>query len=389
MVENRAGDWSPPAAAVRRRSRGKTMSMEYLSRRSFMAGLATAGAASASAAAQSGRDPVVAPTYPTAQGGRTSGPVRVVCSERITPEQAAQFRAVSPRIELTLAQDRAVLQETVRDADAVLGRIDRDSILAARSLKWVQTWAAGVETLPRELMEHSCVLTNMQRVFAPVIAETAVAMMLGLTRGLVQHAVPNFRERKWAPAQVPLDDLLGKTLGLVGLGGIGSETARRVHYGFGMKVLAVDPKPIPKPEFVEVLREPAWLMEMVPQVDCLMSAAPLTKETKGMFNETVFRGMKKSALFINVSRGGLVDQPALVRALKEGWIRGAGLDVATPEPLPADNPLWDCPNLVITPHNSGSAPIREVRLIALVTENLRRYVEGLPLLNVVDKQRGY
>jgi len=156
-----------------------------------------------------------------------------------------------------------------------------------------------------------------------------------------------------------------------------------------MRVLAVDPKPLPKPEYVAELHEPAWLMQMVPQADILMSAAPLTKETRKMFNEALFRKMKPTALFINVSRGGLVDQEALAAALKQGWIRGAGLDVATPEPLPQDHFLWDCPNLAITPHNSGYAPIRQVRLIALVTENVRRYALGLPLLNVVDKARGY
>jgi len=108
-----------------------------------------------------------------------------------------------------------------------------------------------------------------------------------------------------------------------------------------------------------------------------------------MFNEALFRGMKKTAYFLNVSRGGLVNQEALVRALEEGWIRGAGLDVTTPEPLPAEHALWDCPNLVITPHNAGYAPIRQVRLMALVVENVRRYCSGLPLLNVVDKARGY
>jgi len=108
-----------------------------------------------------------------------------------------------------------------------------------------------------------------------------------------------------------------------------------------------------------------------------------------MFGETVFRGLKKTAYFVNVSRGALVDQVALARALKEGWIRGAGLDVTTPEPLPPEDPLWDCPNLVITPHTSGAAPIRLVRLVALVAENVRRYSSGLALLNVVDKERGY
>ncbi len=238
---------------------------------------------------------------------------------------------------------------------------------------------------------EEALLLRMQRVFAPVIAETAVGLILSLTRGLAQESIPAFRTRTWArgPGRVPLDDLHGKTIGIVGMGGIGSETARRLHYGFEMRVLATDAKPLPRPAFVDTLREPGWLMEMVPQVDVLMSAAPLTRETRQMFGERVFRSMKKSAYFINVSRGGLVDQDALVAALKGQWIRGAGLDVTTPEPLPADHPLWDCPNLVITPHNSGMAPSRQVRLVALVAENVRRYSQGLPLLNVVDKARGY
>ena len=129
-------------------------------------------------------------------------------------------------------------------------------------------------------------------------------------------------------------------------------------------------------------------MEMVPQVDVLMSAALLTKETRQMFNESVFRKMKPTSYFINVSRGGLVDQEALVGAEREMDSRG-GLDVVTPEPLPPENLLWDCPNLVITPHNSGNAPIRQVRLMALVAKTCDGSSNGLPLLNVVDKARGY
>ncbi|HYM10645.1 MAG TPA: NAD(P)-dependent oxidoreductase, partial [Bryobacterales bacterium] len=125
------------------------------------------------------------------------------------------------------------------------------------------------------------------------------------------------------------------------------------------------------------------------QVDVLMSAAPLTKETAKMFNAEVFDRMKRTAYFINTSRGGLVDQPALVRALHERKIRGAGLDVATPEPLPANDPLWEAPNVILTGHSSGAAPIRQVRLIALVAENVHRYTNGLPLLNVCDKVRRY
>jgi phosphoglycerate dehydrogenase-like enzyme len=140
---------------------------------------------------------------------------------------------------------------------------------------------------------------------------------------------------------------------------------------------------------VAELHDPGWLMQMVPQVDVLVSCAPHTKETVKLFDESVFKAMKRTAYFINVTRGGLVDQEALVRALKEGWIRGAGLDVTTPEPLPAGHPLWTCPNRIITPHNSGLAPSRQIRLMALVSENVRRYANGLPLLNVVDKVKGY
>jgi len=178
-------------------------------------------------------------------------------------------------------------------------------------------------------------------------------------------------------------------MGVVGMGGLGSATAQRAHYGFHMRILAVDPKPMAKPIFVDTLREPGWLMEMVPQCDVLVSAAPATKQTEGMFRERVFRAMKKTAYFLNVSRGLLVDEPALVRALQEGWIAGAGLDVAREEPLPANHPFWDCPNLIVTCHTAGFSPQRRVRLVALLAENVRRYARGLPLMNVVDKQRGY
>ena len=186
-----------------------------------------------------------------------------------------------------------------------------------------------------------------------------------------------------------LNEISGMTLGLVGLGGIGTATARRAHFGFDMKVLAIDPKPLPKPDFVAELHSIDYLTEMAGRVDILMSAAPHTPISEGMINETVFRAMKKSAYFINMSRGAIVDTPALVRALKEGRIAGAGLDVAYKEPLPPDDELWTAPNIIITCHTSGNSPKVEGRQLELFTENVRRYVAGLPLLNVVDKKRGY
>jgi phosphoglycerate dehydrogenase-like enzyme len=370
-----------------------TMSQNSLSRRHFMAGFA-GGTAAATLASTSttvaAATPVVAPIYPVVEPKPNGGPIKLLVTHSITDAEANQIRSAGKNVELVKLRDQSALKDQIADAEAIFGPVDGDALAHAKKVKWIQHTAAGVEVLPKQLMEHPCVLTNMQRVYAPVIAETAIGMLLGLTRGLVQDSFPNFRARKWGEKNsVPLIDLYHKTMGLVGLGGIGTEIARRAHYGFEMKILAVDPKPLPKPDFVAELREPGWLLEMVPQVDVLVSAAPHTKETVKMFNQSVFSRMRPSAYFVNVSRGGLVDQEALVRALTERKIAGAGLDVTTPEPLPAEHPLWDCPNLIITPHNSGQAPIRQVRLIALTAENVRRYSNGLPLLNVVDKTRGY
>jgi phosphoglycerate dehydrogenase-like enzyme len=173
------------------------------------------------------------------------------------------------------------------------------------------------------------------------------------------------------------------------MGGIGTEIARRAYYGFGMRVLATDAKPLPKPEYVAELHDPGFFERMVPQVDVLVSAAPHTKVTDRMFNERVFRSMKKTAIFLGMSRGRLFDDMALVKALKEGWIAGAGLDVMPVEPPPSDHPIFDCPNVVMSAHTSGWGPERQERLIGHFAENIRRYSNGLPLMAVVDKAAGY
>lgn len=293
--------------------------------------------------------------------------------------------------ELAVFDPKNSIKNFPTDADVIIGQVNAEQIKVSRNLKWVQTYSAGVEWMSDELRSHGSVLTNMQRVYAPVIAETAIGLLLSLTRGIAPVSVPAFAERKWTdvPESFPLIDLYGKTIGIVGMGGIGSETARRLHYGFKMRILATDPKPMSKPDFVEELLDPSSLMTMVSKVDVLMSAAPLTSETNKMFNRTVFSGLKEGAYFINVSRGGLVDQAALKEALDSGRLAGAGLDVVTPEPLPSNDPLWNCKRLVITPHNSGHAPVVESRQTVLISENVRRYSSGLPLLNVVDKVKGY
>jgi phosphoglycerate dehydrogenase-like enzyme len=213
-------------------------------------------------------------------------------------------------------------------------------------------------------------------------------MLLALTRGLNRYYIPNFLKKTFN-SQRQLVEVDGMTMGIVGMGGIGQAVGSKMHYGLGFKILATDAKPMAKPLFVDTLREPGWFMEMVPQVDVLVGAAPSIRETDNMFNEKVFRSMKKGSYFLGLSRGSLTDEDALAAVLKDGWLAGAGLDVTKQEPLPQTSPLWDCPNLILTCHAGGFAPQRQIRLIGLLAENVRRYSNGLPLMNVVDKVRGY
>ncbi len=313
----------------------------------------------------------------------------VVPPPQYSAPEIQQIVSQGKNVQMTVAASADELNRLLPEVDVIFGSINAEMLAKAKNLRWLQATEAGVDKLLfPELVKSDVVVTNMARMFAPAISETAIGMLLSLTRGLVKYYFPQFQKRSWNPER-NLVEVDGMTMGVVGMGGLGSFTAMRAHYGFGMRILATDAKPMVKPIFVDTLREPGWFMEMVPQVDVLVSAAPSTKETQGMFNERVFRAMKKTAYFIGISRGTLVDEPALVRALNEGWIAGAGLDVTRQEPLPASHPFWDCPNLILTCHTAGFSPQRRLRLMGLLADNVRRYSSGLPLLNVVDKQRGY
>jgi len=314
----------------------------------------------------------------------------VVGPARYTPAEVAQITAAGKDVQLILPKNADELNRVLPEADVVFGSLNAEWLAKAKSLRWFQATEAGMErVLFPELTKSDIVVTNMARMFAPAISETVIAMLLSLTRGLNKYYFPQFQQRKFNSEREHLVEVEGMTMGIVGMGGIGQATATHAHYGFNMKVLATDAKPLAKPVFVDTLREPGWLMEMVPQVDILVSAAPATPETRNLFNEKVFRAMKKTAYFFNVSRGALIDEDALARALKEGWIAGAGVDATKDEPLLPTHPYWDCPNLILTCHSAGFSPQRQIRFIGLLSENVRRYTSGLPLMNVVDKVRGY
>lgn len=321
--------------------------------------------------------------------------LRIAALHPFEPHEVAKLKAAAQRahIDLTVCRSREEFEKALPDAEVVYGQIGGDLLPLASKLKWVQAGGAGVEWIDGPLRDSPVVLTNFARTFAPAISETAMGMLLCLTRGITTYYMPQFYKRQMKPVGTVKSpdhtEISGRTMGIVGMGGIGCAIARRAHYGFDMRVIGTDASPIYKPEYVAELRDPGWLQEMAAQADVLVAAAPQTPQTDRMFNEQVFRGMKKTAYFLAVSRGSLFDDLALVKALKEGWIAGAGLDVFPQEPPPAGHPIFDCSNVVMTAHTSGWSPDRQTRLIDFFAENVRRYSEGLPLLNVVDKERGY
>lgn len=361
-----------------------------LSRRSFMATTSVAPAVAAS------RHPVVVPNVLLSTTKPTEEVLRIVTMYPFEPAEAQKIKGASSKakVELTICHSREEFHQKAADAEVIYGDVRADTLQVAKKLQWVQSGEAGMENMDPVMRQSPVVLTNYQRIFAPGISETAIGMLLCLTRGIAKYYMPQFYKQRTmqhvgTPKSAHHTELVGRTMGIVGMGGMGTAIARRAYYGFDMRIVATDAKPLPRPDFVAELHDPGWFMEMVPQVDVLVGAAPLTPLTERMFNEKVFRSMKKSAHFLCTSRGKLFDDMALVQALKEGWIAGAGLDVFPVEPPPSSHPIFDCPNVVMTAHTSGWSPDRQVRLIDLFAENVRRYTEGLPLMNVVDKQRGY
>jgi len=322
-------------------------------------------------------------------------PLRIVTLHPFEPAEIDRIKAAAPgaALDFIVCRSRDEFEQQVKEAEVVYGEIKGETLRSASRLKWVQAGGAGVEWIDEAMRDSPVVLTNFARTFAPGIAETAMGMLLCLTRGISTYYLPQFYRREWKPVGTVKSadhaELAGRTMGIAGLGGIGCAVARCAKQGFGMRIIATDARPIHRPECVAELHDPRWFPEMARQADVLVAAAPHTPQTERMFNEPVFRSMKKTAYFLALSRGKLFDDMALVKALQESWIAGAGLDVFPVEPPPSSHPIFDCPNVVMTMHTSGWSPDRQVRLVDFFAENVRRYSEGLPLVNVVDKNLGY
>jgi phosphoglycerate dehydrogenase-like enzyme len=306
------------------------------------------------------------------------------------------FRRAAGSTDVVVVSDARSAAAAVVDADGIIGYnpeiCDPRIINNAKQVRWLASLSAGVEhcmDLPA-VKARTLNMTNMRGIDSPVIAEHAIALMLALAHGLDRFAIDTARNvwSRASAAQVPMQMLEGKTLLVSGLGGIGTEVARRGH-GLGMKVLATRVGGSGKPDFVSYVGQPNELLTLAKEADVVISAVPLTPETTGLYDARFFAALKPSAFFINIARGGSVVTNALMAALNEGRLAGAGLDVVEPEPLPPDHPLWKSPRILFTPHISARSDLPGEARWTVAVENLRRYVAGGKLLNVVDLARGY
>lgn len=312
--------------------------------------------------------------------------VKMVFWSAFKPDWMARVRELG--VEACEADSEAAALDLITDADAYYGRMTPALLAAAKKLRWIQATSAGLDGyyFP-ELRDSDVTVTNLRGIYSDVIAEHVFALLLSMARGIPAY-FRSQQEGRWESKDVPVIHVAGTTLGVLGLGGIGLAVAERGH-AFGMRVLALDPAPKGRPDYVERVYGVHELHEMLGEVDFFVICAPHTGETDRMIDAAALKAMKSSAIFINIGRGKVVDLAALTRALGNGEIAGAGLDVFEEEPLPEGHPLWAMENVMITPHVAAISDRIEDRRIGLILENIRRFRDGEPLLNVVDNKRGY
>jgi len=329
--------------------------------------------------------------------------MKFVIHPPVEAERLSKIEAAAAPMSVINTRDEAAAIEAVADADAFFGKITLAMLARATRLRWVQSATASLEhfVFP-ELIEHLCVLTNMRGLFSDVIADQVMGYVVCFARNLHIY-IRNQMSARWAPcggesarvsfaygpgvmndidrAHLHLSDA---TMGIVGFGAIGSEIARRAR-AFNMKVIAVDPFPKDVPESLASVWPSERLPDLLGQSDFVVIAAPHTPHTEKLFRLAQLRLMKPSAYLINIGRGAIVDLTDLVSGLEAQTIAGAALDVFETEPLPAAHPLWRFPNVILTPHVAGYSPRIAERHLALLLDNIRRFVRGDELRNVVNK----
>jgi phosphoglycerate dehydrogenase-like enzyme len=346
---------------------------------------------------------VTAPVVEARSGARQSREPSAIAltpilSARYREQDLARIRAAAPSARLVSVSLEGLSDGPLDDVEVLLrgpmpaASFDRLLVRCPR-LSWVHSATAGVERLlTAEAAGRGLVITNARGVFSEPIAEYTMMMILAVVRRLPE-LLELQRERTWQP--LPARELPQVTVGIVGLGSIGRAVAR-LAVAFGARVIATRRDPDragngrdPIPDGLARILGHDQLPELLAESDFVVLALPLTTETERLMDTTRLAAMKPGAWLINVARGQLIDQSALLRALRSGPMGGAVLDTLWEEPLPPGSPLWDAPGLIITPHTSWSSGRVLDRSIELFCENLTRFRDGRQLLNVVDRQAGY
>ena len=340
------------------------------------------------------RSPAAMRDNPNWRPQRIVASVPAVVAQQM-PEVEELLRRSAGTVELVIDESSNMVPsaEVLAGADAYIGLCTKAALAnASPRLLWVHSYTAGIEEcagLPPEQLQNR-VFTNSKRLASPAIAEHAIAMLLSLSTGLPAYQRAQF-ESRWdrsRAAGASFGELRGKTLLVAGLGGVGTEIAWRAN-SLGMSVVATRSSSREGPDFLEYIGLPEELTLLASQADVVVNALPLTSQTTGIFDKAFFDNMKPGAIFISVGRGRSTVTDALIAALDSGKLYGAGLDVTEPSPLPADSPLWQMSNVIITPHVAAASRSSMERTAIIAAENLRRYVDGGNLLNVVNMQAGY
>lgn len=300
---------------------------------------------------------------------------------------AARLRETFPGLTVVVCEDADAAHAALHDADAAYGTLPPG--WHAPRLRWLQAPMAAppVGYFNAELVAHPVTVTNMRGIYNDHIATHVMAFVLSFARGLPRHG-RNQRDHRYRPERVPVVHLAESRVLLVGAGGVGRQVARYLE-PFGPDVVAVDAREREPSPGLRRIRPAEALDEELPLADFVIVSVPHTPETEGLFDRGRFARMKPTAHFVNIGRGMTVRLDDLVAALRAGELAGAGLDVLEQEPLPADHPLWDLPNVVITPHVAIDGPYLDDRRYEVIAENCRRFLAGEPLFQVVDKARWF
>lgn len=317
--------------------------------------------------------------------------MKVVMSAKATEQFLSELRTTFPDVTFHRAATPEEEMELIRDADVFCGDPSREVFLAAQKLLWIQCPGTGIDKIVStpELRDSDVILTNARGPHANPMADHAFGMILTFAHCL-REQWEDQKAHYWDTAKYDerVLELDGSTLGVLALGGIGMAVARR-GYGFGMEVYAVDAQPMSAPPEVKDVWEIDRLDELLQMSDWFVITAPFTSETEGLIDRRRLELIKPGAYVIAISRGGILDEEALIEGLRSGRIAGAGLDVTAVEPLPADSPLWDMENVILSPHASAlTAEMWEGRR-QIFKENLRRFLADEPFLYVCDKQAGF